>query len=483
MRRPERSVAMTGDLHKDLSRHLLRDHEQEDLCLVTWRPSTGAERTTHLLHKPVLPQPGERRVHGTATVTGDYVFRAAEHAATSGCGIALVHSHPLGAGYQAMSAADFDAERSYAGLAFEITGLPLVGLTLAGDGTWSSRSWEFEPSGPVTPIAAQSVRVVGDSLAVSWNPLLRPPPVPQDTQIRTVSTWGPTLQADLARRRACVVGAGSIGLDVIVRLAASGVEHIVVIDPDIVKLHNLDRLIGATIEDAHVGLSKVKLAAREAIRNGTAPGLRIDAIQASVDEPDAYAAALDCDIIFCCVDRPWPRAVLNHLAYADLIPVLDGGIAIDTFADGRLRSATWRAHVLRPGRPCAVCNRQLDPALIALDRDGLLHDPSYINGSALHTSQPAGQNVAVLSIGAAGLLLAAYTSFSVAPGGFGEPGPLQYSLSTHSLEILSASTIDDCAYEAETGRGDARTPLVPMAARGSATRDALGRTPPRYPPR
>ncbi len=464
MRQPERSVAMTGNLDDDLARHLLRSDGQEDLCLVTWRPSTGAARTTALLSEAVLPRDGERRVQGVATVTGDYVLRAAEHAASIGCGIALAHSHPLGTGHQAMSAPDFDTERSYAGLASEVTGLPLVGLTLAGDRSWSARCWEYDSAGSATPVGATNVRVVGTCLAVTWNPLLRPPPKEQVSQLRTVSAWGDKTQADLARRRVCVVGAGSIGLDIIVRLAASGVGHIIVIDPDIVKLHNLDRLIGATIEDARLGLAKVDVAAREARRSGTSPALHVETIQASIDEPRAYAAALDCDLVFCCVDRPWPRAVLNQLAYADLIPVLDGGIAIDTFTDGRMRSATWRAHILRPGQPCAICNRQLDPALIAVDRDGLLDDPTYIAASGLQFAEPAGQNVAVLSISAVGLLLGAYTSFSVAPGGFGDPGPLQYSLATHSLETLTSATNEDCAYEAETGRGDARTPLVPALA-------------------
>jgi hypothetical protein len=61
------------------------------------------------------------------------------------------------------------------------------------------------------------------------------------------------------------------------------------------------------------------------------------------------------------------------LAYADLIPVIDGGIHIDPFPDQGMRNATWRSRVIRPGRPCLSCNKQLNLGLVALDREGEGH--------------------------------------------------------------------------------------------------------------
>ncbi len=114
--------------------------------------------------------------------------------------------------------------------------------------------------------------------------------------------------------------------------------------------------------------------------------------------------------------RPaWPRAVLNQLAYSDLIPVIDGGIAIDPFADGNgMRNATWRSHVLRPGRPCMVCTRQLNPADVMLDQQGLFEDPEYIRQSG--RQEPAPQNVPALAISPGASQLAQFVSLVVAPG-------------------------------------------------------------------
>ena len=359
-----------------------------------------------------------------------------------------------------MSGPDRDAESSYANLVRELTGLPLVGMTLAGrDRTWSARHWNVGVGRRVDCTHAISVRVLGDRLGISWNDALRPPPQRTDTHIRTVSCWGEHTQADLARRRVLVVGVGSVGLDVVVRLAASGLAWLTVMDFDVVEAHNLDRLIGAGRRDARLVRPKTHIAQREGLAAATAHNPRIDVSRHSICEPDGLRLALDHDLIFCCVDRPWPRAVLNALAYTDLIPVIDGGIAIDTLDDGTMRNATWRSHVIRPQRPCMSCTRQLELSEIMLDKQGLLDDPVYI-AAADRCSRPASQNVAPLSISAAAALLAQYVSFSAAPGGLGEPGPLQYIFSTHQLERLHHPIRADCPVEAEEALGDQRTDLT-----------------------
>jgi hypothetical protein len=460
------SVAMAAQTARGLRTHLLRGDGQEDVTLAIYRPSTGTDRFSALIRAVYPPRPGERQVHGNASFTGKYVLRVAAAAAQERAGVVILHSHPGGAGWQRMSGPDADAERSYAYLAHRMTGLPLVGMTLAGgDGQWSARVWE--PSGEAT--LCESVRVVDEILRVSWNEALRPAPRFRASQLRTMSAWGPRTQADMARLHVLVVGAGSVGLEVALRLVASGFEHVGVMDFDSVDLVNLDRLIGATRLDALLRTPKAEVAHRLMQRAATAENPVIPLFDVSICEPAGMSLALDYDVVFSCVDRPWARTVLNMLAYADLIPVVDGGVHIDPFRDEGMRNATWRSHVIRPGRPCLACNHQLDLGLVSADREGLLDDTEYIRRAA-GLPRLARQNVAMLSVGVVSSVLSQFISLTVGPGGRGDPGPIQYLLSTHDLLHRPYVSQPNCYFEGSIAAGDQRLDLTGVHAAAEAER-------------
>lgn len=460
MTRRTTSVAMTVATCDILRAHLDRPDGQEDICLATYRPSSGATRTTALITSVIAPESGERQVHGNASIEGDYVLRASAIAHHRGDGLALCHSHPGGRGWQHMSAHDFDAEAAFANLVREVTGYPLVGITYSGrDESWSARHWDCGAGPDVAPSHCDNVRVVGDHLDITWNNDAVRAARTSPTQRRSVACWGADIHNDLVRRKVLVIGAGSVGLDVAVRLAATGMVNVGVMDFDNVEPGNLDRLIGATPVDAALRRAKTDVARRVMNSASTAKEPTFIAYDCSICEPHGLAVALDYDMIICCVDRPWPRIVLNQIAYTDLVPVIDGGISIDAFDDAiGMRNATWRSHVIRPGRPCLTCNGQVDLSEVSLDIQGLLDDPSYIAGA--DRQHGTGQNVALLSVSAAASLLAQFVSLNVSPGGIGEPGPLQYLLSTHTLEHLETNSRPNCPYELVEAAGDKRQTLT-----------------------
>ncbi len=440
------AAALTLETHAALVAHLLQHHRDEDVCFALYRPSRGQTRFTGLIADPILPRDGERRVHGNASVSAGYFERALRVAVAEGAGLAFLHSHARRSrGWQEMSCDDLDTEQLYAPRALAMTDLPLLGLTLAGNEFWSARVWDRSGRSEYARHDCESVRVVGERLALSFQPRLRPAPGFRVELSRTVSAWGEQAQTDLARLHIGIVGLGNVGALVAEALARSGVAWLTLIDFDTVKLVNLDRLLNATLRDAELGRSKVEVAQTALLAHATAADPRIDAYEWSIVEEEGFRAALDCDVLFSCVDRPWARAVLNFAAYAHLVPVVDGGIRVRA-RGGRMRSADWRAHVAMPGRRCLECLEQFNPAFVTLERQGDLDDPSYLDSLPQDHPLRSNENVFAFGMAAASLELMQLLQMVVAPGGVADVGSQHYNLKTGLIDLETRGCEPGCTY-------------------------------------
>lgn len=467
------SAALTGSIHALLCSHLLRADGQEDLCFVAYRPSTGASRSTALVVDAILPQADERNVHGNASFNANYFLRALQLAEDEGCGLGLAHSHPGGGGWQGMSSDDIDAERGHAAQCWAVTGLPLLGMTLAGDESWSARQWMRSGRGIYDRRECESVRVVGERLAVTRHPELTPHYRHDRRMVRTVSSWGEAAQAELAQLRVGVVGLGSVGMLVAEALARTGVRHLTLIDFDSVQIHNLDRLAHATRLDAALATPKTEVARRALLELAPVDDLRVDAITHSVVEEAGYRTALDCDVLFSCVDRPWPRQVLDHAAFAHLIPVVDGGISIGAFP--RFTRADWKVQIATPDRRCLECCRQYLPSDVALERVGDLDDPSYIEGLPADHHLRASENVYAFSANLASMEILQFLSMVIAPLGFADIGEWNFHFVNGRLDVATAQQCESyCSHQPVIARGDAAD--APTAAHAAADAERARRT-------
>ena len=194
------SVAIPSSIHNSVTTHLLREDGQEDLCFALWHPSNGYQRMTALIYKIILPEPGERRVHGNVGFMPQYFERVLHLALEENAGIALMHSHPS-PGWQNMSLDDVNAERSYAGAVKSATGLPFVGLTIGTDTSWSARFWIKSAPKIYERHWCHSVRVVGEGLNFTLHPETSTRALHSTALERTVSAWGDEVQTILANIR------------------------------------------------------------------------------------------------------------------------------------------------------------------------------------------------------------------------------------------------------------------------------------------
>jgi molybdopterin-synthase adenylyltransferase len=371
------AISIPEGVNEQLLAHLIREDGQEDLTFALWLPSEGGERFSCLVHSLIPPEKGDRQIHGNVSFNTEYFKRVCRIAMEKGMGVCFIHSHPY-PGWQGMSSDDVNAETKMAPAAFTFTDLPLVGMTVGSDGTWSGRIWNPEGNGNFKIQWAYLIKAVGKKLIAHFNYKLVSKSSYREEFKRTRTVYGADNHQKISKLTIGIVGLGSVGSFVAESLARMGIEKIVLIDFDKIEKHNLDRQLGALRTD--IGTLKVDVSKRQIQNSSTASKVIVVTVPYKLSEQKAYSAALDCDIIFSCVDRPLGRYILNHLAYSHLIPVIDGGIRV-SFDDSKVfESADWQFQTVAPEKPCLQCLEAYNPADVSLEKSGMLDKPSYLDG-------------------------------------------------------------------------------------------------------
>ncbi len=446
-------TVLTQEAHDSASAHLLRHvnagYMQEELCFALWRPSTGASRKAAIVFEILLPGEGERHLHGGTSFEPTYLTRATRIAILRGAGLAFMHSH-FTDGWQDMSVLDIVAERDRISPAARATGLPLVGLTLGTDHSWSARFWNWDGE-TFNRTWCERVRIVGRHFRVTFKQ--RPAGERRRFLQRTIDTWGIKRQRDLTGLHFGIVGVGSVGCVIAESLARMGMERVTIIDPDRIETHNLDRLMYASEND--VGSLKVELVAQQASRSATAAGFSIQTFALPIQDSRAFTAVLDCDILFSAVDRPLPKDLLNHVAYAHCIPVISGGVFIDNKPDGTLGQAAWSVTTIGPMFRCLRCDGQYTSSDVVLDVDGSLDDPSYVHNLTESEHEPRNQNVFPFCANLATSMVVAMIRLVIADTWWPDrAGRQHYSMIPNRLDVEALECNEHCSVVGKTALGD-----------------------------
>lgn len=445
-------VVLTSETNTAACNHLLQHYrlgkQQEDLCFGLWTPSNGAERKTAIVTTILPPTSSERNLHGNVSYEPGYLTRATREAIRSGQGLVFMHSHPS-PGWQDMSASDILAERDRISGVVRATGNPLVGMTVGTDGYWSARFWNERPSGK-TREWSRKVRVLEQGRLIVWErPIARD--VDRLKQRRTIESWGEERQRCLESLRIGVIGLGSVGSVVAEGLARTGIRELVLVDHDVVQLHNLDRMLNASAKD--VGCLKTDVAEKSVRRASPASNVRIVNHRTKIQDKAAYAAARDCDILACCVDSPVARDLLNRIAYRDAIPVVDGGVEVRTDPrSGNMNAARWRAHVVSPYTDCLRCKGQYTSSDIMLELDGSWQNPDYIRRSGRRGT--GGENVFCLSLSAASEILNMTLRMPIAEAWWPVQKGVERNLVTGRTKERSGVCHENCTIKQEKLLGD-----------------------------
>ena len=133
---------------------------------------------------------------------------------------------------------------------------------------------------------------------------------------------GPEGQQRLLGARVLIVGLGALGSPVALYLAASGVGTIGLADHDHVRLSNLQRQVIHSME----GLNRSKVAGAARTVSALNPDVRVETVEATVDERNAMELLAHYDVIVDGTDSFRARYLLSDAAYLLRKPLVHGSI-------------------------------------------------------------------------------------------------------------------------------------------------------------
>ncbi len=194
--------------------------------------------------------------------------------------------------------------------------------------------------------------------------------------------FGSGTTAMLGQLRIGVVGCSGTGSILIEQLHRLGVAHLVLVDPDIVEVRNLNRIPQARRRDAELGRFKVDVIAESILEAGLKTS--VTAHRTTLATAKAVRDLASCDVVFGCMDGASGRHLLNRLATFYSLPYFDLGVRLDADGAGGVEQMCGTVHYLQPGR-----SRLADPwRLLAL---------AEIQAEDLKRSDPAAYEVQLRS--------------------------------------------------------------------------------------
>src|SRR5579875_1021186 len=310
-------------------------------------------RHEFLVVKLFEPGPGDLKIatHDHLIFDSSYIRRAhLEMRRNRLAGLVFFHTHPLADAEVGFSLYDNREEPLLVENLQELEPATRVVSVVVGKTSQRGRLW-------LNPGSRQDLArliVVGETLSywlLDGRPA-SPAPTPAALFDRGLALTGAGALAVLAGLTVAVIGASGTGSLICELLARAGCRHIVLIDDDVIKIINLNRILYATQEDVDKGTPKVEVIRRGI--EGLGLDCRVEAVKGNVLDRAVLARLREADFLIGCVDKGFPRQLLCEFAYRYHRPYIDIGSEIGGDEKG-IVSLDARTSYIAPGRPCLQC--------------------------------------------------------------------------------------------------------------------------------
>ncbi|MBZ9731183.1 ThiF family adenylyltransferase [Salegentibacter sp. JZCK2] len=178
---------------------------------------------------------------------------------------------------------------------------------------------------------------------------------------RNKQAFGEETVYRLKNMKVAVIGCSGTGSPTIEQLVRLGAGELVLVDPDVGDVVNLNRILGLTLRDAKLKKSKVGIikAHIDEIGLGTKVIAFNSYLQSSKEVINEVASS---DFAFGCTDSSEGRHAMNLIGHYYLVPFIDIGVKLNADGVGGIDSIAGNIHYVFPGSKSLLERKVISPA-------------------------------------------------------------------------------------------------------------------------
>lgn len=367
----QHELRFSGKVHQSLLMHLFPGDGKEAMALLICGRHEGENCSILLTHKLHLI-PYEECVRESHFVNWktESIIPLIEEAVKKDMAIVKIHSHPGGTPDFSKTDDASDAEFFQSLFGWTDSNLPHASAVMLPDGKVFGRV--FYPD--IVPKSIYKVSVAGDQIFKWHNKEII---ANDDFSLRTIQAFGEGTYGILKKLKIGIVGCSGTGSPTIEQLHRLGVGELVLVDPDVIEVKNLNRILYSKISDADT--SKLKTELFSDVISNTGLGTKVTTFSVNLfDSKEALNELILCDIVFGCVDSIDGRNLISQLANFYLIPYLDMGIKLDADGKGGIDKISGAVHYIQPGSS-SLMSRGVFTAKELSDHSLFRTDPKEFN--------------------------------------------------------------------------------------------------------
>lgn len=349
---------MTVKQHSELKTHL---HNGDGLEAVAFGLCGTLKHSgeTYLLLNEVILVPYDKCKRAKDYVNWKYsdIEHIIDDAKNRNLSVIKFHSHPFG--NSDFSDLDNDSDTRFFESVYNILDNDLIhgSLIMYNDGSLNGRvilsSLDF--------IEFKSISIIGSTFFKECMSANLDDGKHSEAMERNRQAFGTKTVSMLKNMKIAIIGCSGTGSPTIEQLVRLGVGELVLIDPDVGDLVNLNRILGLTYKNADGKKPKVETMQEhiEAIGLET----KVIAINSYLqDNQIIINEVASCDFIFGCTDTAEGRHAMNLIGHHFLVPFIDIGVKLSADGKGGIESISGNIHYVYPGSKSLLERKVISPA-------------------------------------------------------------------------------------------------------------------------